>query len=308
MPRPTAWSTARATACLRWSSTATTAGSWCRSSRPASRPCVNDPRGAWRRGPPRGHPASERRGRAPARGAATTVALAHGTVPARGRGAGRGRSLSRRALGRAEDRRLPRPASQPAAGRQVARPGRPRARLLRLPRLVRAAPGADAPAASSRSTRARTRSAAGPPTPRSTGSPTSNGAKADAFETLRAFARARERFDTIVLDPPAFAKNRGAVPAALRGYREINLRAMRALAPGGILLTASCSFHVRLPEFLTMLVGRGRGQRPPGAAPADSGPGRGSSRGAHHPRDRLFEGGGSAGGMKASPRFDLSSR
>jgi 23S rRNA (cytosine1962-C5)-methyltransferase len=75
----------------------------------------------------------------------------------------------------------------------------------------------------------------------------------DAFETLRAFARARERFDTIVLDPPAFAKHRGAVEAALRGYREINLRAMRALAPGGILLTASCSFHVRLPEFLTML-------------------------------------------------------
>ena len=75
----------------------------------------------------------------------------------------------------------------------------------------------------------------------------------DAFESLRAFARARERFDTIVLDPPAFAKNRGAVEAALRGYREINLRAMRALAPGGLLITASCSFHVRLPEFLTML-------------------------------------------------------
>ena len=75
----------------------------------------------------------------------------------------------------------------------------------------------------------------------------------DAFETLRAFARARERFDTIVLDPPAFAKHRGAVAAALRGYREINLRAMRSLAPGGTLLTASCSYHVRLPEFLTML-------------------------------------------------------
>jgi 23S rRNA (cytosine1962-C5)-methyltransferase len=75
----------------------------------------------------------------------------------------------------------------------------------------------------------------------------------DAFETLRAFARARERFDTLVLDPPAFAKSRGAVPAALRGYHEINLRAMRCLAPGGTLLTASCSFHVRLPEFLRML-------------------------------------------------------
>jgi 23S rRNA (cytosine1962-C5)-methyltransferase len=77
--------------------------------------------------------------------------------------------------------------------------------------------------------------------------------EADVFETLRAFARARERFDTIVLDPPAFAKSRGAMGAALRGYHEINLRAMRCLAPGGTLLTASCSFHVRLPEFLAML-------------------------------------------------------
>jgi 23S rRNA (cytosine1962-C5)-methyltransferase len=77
--------------------------------------------------------------------------------------------------------------------------------------------------------------------------------EADAFEALRGFARERERFDTIVLDPPAFAKSRSAVAAALRGYREINLRAMRSLAPRGILLTASCSFHVRLPDFLAML-------------------------------------------------------
>jgi 23S rRNA (cytosine1962-C5)-methyltransferase len=85
--------------------------------------------------------------------------------------------------------------------------------------------------------------------------------EADAFETLRAFARARERFDTIVLDPPAFAKSRSTVPAALRGYHEINLRAMRCLAPGGTLLTASCSFHVRVPELLAKL----------GDAAADSG-------------------------------------
>ena len=77
--------------------------------------------------------------------------------------------------------------------------------------------------------------------------------EADVFEALRALARSAERFDTIVLDPPAFAKSRASVPAALRGYREINLRAMRCLAPGGVLLTASCSFHVRLPEFLAML-------------------------------------------------------
>ena len=77
--------------------------------------------------------------------------------------------------------------------------------------------------------------------------------EADVFEALREFERARERFDLIVLDPPAFAKSRSSVPAALRGYREINLRAMRILAPGGTLLTASCSFHVRLPQFLAML-------------------------------------------------------
>jgi 23S rRNA (cytosine1962-C5)-methyltransferase len=77
--------------------------------------------------------------------------------------------------------------------------------------------------------------------------------EADAFDTLREFERARERFDLIVLDPPAFAKSRSSVRAALRGYREINLRAMRILAPGGTLLTASCSFHVRLPQFLGML-------------------------------------------------------
>jgi 23S rRNA (cytosine1962-C5)-methyltransferase len=77
--------------------------------------------------------------------------------------------------------------------------------------------------------------------------------EADVFETLRQMERARERFDTIVLDPPAFAKSRATVPAALRGYREINLRAMRLLASEGTLLTASCSFHVRRPQFIQML-------------------------------------------------------
>jgi 23S rRNA (cytosine1962-C5)-methyltransferase len=77
--------------------------------------------------------------------------------------------------------------------------------------------------------------------------------EADALDALRQMERARERFDAIVLDPPAFAKSRASVPAALRGYREINLRALRLLAPGGVLLTASCSFHVRLPQFLGML-------------------------------------------------------
>jgi 23S rRNA (cytosine1962-C5)-methyltransferase len=77
--------------------------------------------------------------------------------------------------------------------------------------------------------------------------------EADVFQTLRDLERSGERFEIVVLDPPAFAKSRASLAAALRGYREINLRAMRILAPGGILLTASCSFHVRLPQFLGML-------------------------------------------------------
>lgn len=77
--------------------------------------------------------------------------------------------------------------------------------------------------------------------------------EADAFELLRAMERRRERFDVIALDPPAFAKSRQSVPAALRGYREVNLRAMRLLAPGGVLLTASCSFHVGRAEFLQVV-------------------------------------------------------
>jgi 23S rRNA (cytosine1962-C5)-methyltransferase len=77
--------------------------------------------------------------------------------------------------------------------------------------------------------------------------------EADAFDYLKAAERGRERFDTIVLDPPAFAKSRGALPAAIRGYKEINLRAMKLLAPGGTLFTASCSFHLSKPAFLEML-------------------------------------------------------
>jgi 23S rRNA (cytosine1962-C5)-methyltransferase len=76
----------------------------------------------------------------------------------------------------------------------------------------------------------------------------------NAFEVLRELERARERFDVIVLDPPAFAKDKASIPAALRGYKEINLRALKLLAPGGHLFTASCSFHVGRADFLDVLV------------------------------------------------------
>ena len=68
--------------------------------------------------------------------------------------------------------------------------------------------------------------------------------EANVFDALREFERAEERFDTIVLDPPAFAKHKGAVPKALSGYKDINLRALRLLRPGGHLITCTCSAHV----------------------------------------------------------------
>ncbi len=73
--------------------------------------------------------------------------------------------------------------------------------------------------------------------------------EADAFEFLREYEAAGERYDTIVLDPPAFAKSKRAAEGALRGYKELNLRAMKMLRAGGTLVTCSCSHHVPLAEF-----------------------------------------------------------
>ncbi len=78
--------------------------------------------------------------------------------------------------------------------------------------------------------------------------------EANAFDWMRDRDRAGDRFDTIVLDPPAFAKSRGSLEAALRGYHEINLRAMRLLAPGGLLFTASCSHHLHRSLFMEMVM------------------------------------------------------
>lgn len=74
--------------------------------------------------------------------------------------------------------------------------------------------------------------------------------EADVFEFL---AGARRKYDTIVLDPPAFAKNRASVESALRGYREINTRALKLLEPGGVLTTCSCSFHVSEADLLQVV-------------------------------------------------------
>jgi 23S rRNA (cytosine1962-C5)-methyltransferase len=70
---------------------------------------------------------------------------------------------------------------------------------------------------------------------------------------MREMERAGERFDLVVLDPPAFTKSARTADAARRGYKEINLRALRLMAPGGLLMTASCSYHIGAEEFLEIV-------------------------------------------------------
>ncbi|PYS39205.1 MAG: hypothetical protein DMF71_15560, partial [Acidobacteria bacterium] len=74
--------------------------------------------------------------------------------------------------------------------------------------------------------------------------------EANVFDALREMEAAGERFDCIILDPPAFAKNRASLPAAARGYKEINLRALKLLNRGGVLITCTCSYHVSEQMFL----------------------------------------------------------
>lgn len=75
----------------------------------------------------------------------------------------------------------------------------------------------------------------------------------NVFDALREMETSGERFDTIVLDPPAFAKNRASVRAAARGYKEINLRALKLLRDGGVLITCSCSYHMSEEMFVEIV-------------------------------------------------------
>jgi 23S rRNA (cytosine1962-C5)-methyltransferase len=77
--------------------------------------------------------------------------------------------------------------------------------------------------------------------------------EANVFDVLREMEAADERFDVIVLDPPAFAKNRASLRSAIRGYKEINLRALKLLNAGGVLITCTCSYHVGEELFLEIL-------------------------------------------------------
>jgi len=77
--------------------------------------------------------------------------------------------------------------------------------------------------------------------------------EANVFDVLREMEAAGDRFDVIVLDPPAFAKNRASLKAAIRGYKEINLRALKLLNPGGVLITCTCSYHVSEDLFIEIV-------------------------------------------------------
>ncbi|MGC1372861.1 MAG: class I SAM-dependent rRNA methyltransferase, partial [Candidatus Sulfotelmatobacter sp.] len=77
--------------------------------------------------------------------------------------------------------------------------------------------------------------------------------EANAFDLLKDYAASGQRYDTIVLDPPAFAKSKRELDAAMRGYKELNLRALKMLRPDGILVSCSCSYHVNQSDFLEML-------------------------------------------------------
>jgi 23S rRNA (cytosine1962-C5)-methyltransferase len=72
---------------------------------------------------------------------------------------------------------------------------------------------------------------------------------------LKAADQEKQRYDTIVLDPPAFARQKSNLEAALRGYKELNLRALKILNPGGFLLTCSCSHHVSEADLLEVIAG-----------------------------------------------------
>ncbi len=82
--------------------------------------------------------------------------------------------------------------------------------------------------------------------------------EASAFDLLKDYAQSGQRYDTIVLDPPAFAKTKRDLDAALRGYKELNLRALKMLRPGGLLVTCSCSYHVKPSDLLAMLADSAR--------------------------------------------------
>ena len=113
--------------------------------------------------------------------------------------------------------------------------------------------------------------------------------EANAFDLLRDYAAAGRRYDTIVLDPPAFAKTKRDLGKALGGYKELNLRALKMLRPGGLLVTCSCSFHVSAPDFLEVVAAAARDAHKSARILESRGPGKRPSDVAECARNQLSE-------------------
>ena len=113
--------------------------------------------------------------------------------------------------------------------------------------------------------------------------------EADVFELLAGYAAAGRKFSTIVLDPPAFAKSRGALEGAVRGYKEINLRALQLLEPGGVLVTCSCSHHLSEAMFLELLAEASLDAVRTAARPGTPHPGAGPPHSSYRPGNALPE-------------------
>ena len=111
----------------------------------------------------------------------------------------------------------------------------------------------------------------------------------NAFDLLKDYSSADRHYDTIVLDPPAFAKSKRDLDAAFRGYKELNLRALKMLRPGGVLVTCSCSYHVSQSNFLEMLAGCRPGCSSDPASDRSSRTGQGPPGSVEYPGNSLFK-------------------
>ena len=170
------------------------------------------------------------------------VEVLHGSVPETHRNHRERHPVRRRPLARPEDRTVSRSAREPR--RRGALRERPAARRLQLQRRVRAHAGVALRRGGGARHLGRRGRRASREMHRRTACSNVTAREANVFDELRHFERSGERFDTIVLDPPAFAKNKASVPNAVAGYKDINLRALRILRPGGTLVTCSCSYNV----------------------------------------------------------------
>ena len=157
-----------------------------------------------------------------------------------------------RPAARAEDRHLPRSARE-LPRRRPLRPRRQGARLLHLDRRLRPASRRQMRIAWKRSIAPAPALATARANAAANGIANIDLREADVFELLTGYASARRQFSMVVLDPPAFAKSRQKLEPAAAGYKEINLRALRLLGPGGVLVTCSCSHHLSEAMLLELV-------------------------------------------------------